>query len=246
MPSSSVASLGLQSIAAASVLSPIANRVRERDADAIEAYKKRNRSGSAGTQTSDSKSTTNGITTVSTLPTINSSSSHLPIFSDTISTPPLSLANRRLRPSVSAAQLRSPPPPTIPSVAPLDLQTSRNRSGTTPTSTRPSELAESPLGSTFSNSSGRIERQISNRRAGTIIPRRPSEAGDFTGPPRDYAIFPEPPGNARSPDPVPAATNTARARRAAFAILSKPLPGIDGQKSQREHRRGTSASDVRP
>lgn len=58
------------------VLSPIASRVRERDADAIALYKQRNRSGSAGTQTSDSKSTTNGV---STLPTINGSNTHLPL-----------------------------------------------------------------------------------------------------------------------------------------------------------------------
>ena len=237
--SGSVTSLGIQSINAASVLSPIANRVRERDADAIEAYKKRNRSGSAGTQTSDSRSTTNGI---STLPTINSSS-HLPIVSDTISTPPLSLASRRLRSSVSAAQLRSPPPTSISTAVDLDLQAPRNRSGTTPTSSRP--LVGSPLESSFTNIGGRIERQTSSRRAATILPRRPSEGGDFTGPSRDYAIFPEPPSSRQNTDPAPAQTSTAKARRAAFALLSKPLPSIDGQRSQREHRRGISASDMR-
>ncbi|KAI5123443.1 hypothetical protein M0805_006148 [Coniferiporia weirii] len=245
--SGSISSLNLQPTNAASVLTPIASRVRERDADAIAEYKKRNRSGSAGTQTSDSRSTTNGI---STLPTINGSTSHLPLTTTTSSTQALSLAKRRLRPSVSAAQLRSSPPYIPLGMASIDLQTPRNRSGTTPTASRPNQF--SPLEETFpaigSPLAGArtIERRHSARRAGTVPIRPPNDAGNYTGPPSDYAVFPEPPADIRNPEPIPHPSSMkSSARRAAFALLSKPTPGGDNQKNQREHRRGISTSELR-
>ena len=230
---------------AASVLTPYASRVREQDADAIAEYKKRNRSGSAGTQTSDSKSTTNGI---STLPTINGSNSHLPLDSNFNPSPSMALADRRLRPSVSAAQLRSSPSP-LPLVANiLNLQTPRHRAGTTPTVARPNQL--SPIESTFPNDSGEnpaiVERKHSARRAGTVPTRPPNDGGDYTGPSSDYAVFPDPPFDPRTSESQTTPTSSVKqsARRAALALLSKPLPSIDSQK-QREHRRGTSSSDTR-
>ncbi|EJD01422.1 ankyrin [Fomitiporia mediterranea MF3/22] len=219
------------------VLSPIASRVRERDADAIAEYKKRNRSGSAATQASDSKSTTNGV---STLPTINGSNSHLPLATPTASNSPsvpVPVADRRLRPSFSAAQLRStPPPPPVPVVVgSMDLQTPRNRAGTTPTTSRPGQA--SPLEANFPAigtpvaNGQQLERRHSARRAGTVPTRLQEDPGDFTGPSSDYAIFPDP------PPPKPSS------RRTAFAKLGKPLPSIDAQKIQRDHRR--TASEIR-
>lgn len=239
--SSSLLSVSLSD--AASVLTPYASKVRERDADAIAEYKKRNRSGSAGTQTSDSRSTTNGI---STLPTINGSNSHLPLELDMTPSPSLTLANRRLRASVSAAQLRSGLSQLPPVINSTD-QAPRHRAGTTPTVTRPNPL--SPVESTFSGESSAgftgMERKHSARRAGTV-PVRQLNDGDYTGPSRDYAIFPDPPPDTKSPEQQATPTSSVKqsARRAAFALLSKPLPSIDSQR-QREHRRGTSSLEVR-
>lgn len=234
-PSGSTSSLNPPSMNLSHVLSPVASRVRKSDADAIAEYKKRNRSGSAGTQTSDSKSTTNGITT---LPTINGSSSHLPLASRTITSQPVSLADRRLRPSYSAAQLRTTPLPPVPVIVDsTDLQTPRNRSGTTPASLRPSQ--NSPIEANFSVSpqvNGQtLERRHSARRAGTV-PMRQTDSS-FTGPSSDYAQFPDPPTKTKASEPTHSQKSNGRR---AFALLSKPLPAIDSQRIQREHRRTTS------
>lgn len=234
--SSSVSSLNLPPANLSYNLSPIASRVRERDADAIAEYKKRNRSGSSGTQsqTSDSKSISNGI---STLPTINGSNSHLPLATSTLNnTPTPSFADRRLRPSFSAAQLRSTSPRPAPIIDSSDPQTPRTRSGTSPMPARPPQA--SPIEANFpptinpQSNAQPLERKLSARRAGTV-PTRPQDLeGDFTGPSSDYAIFPDPP----APKPL--------SKRAAFAKLGKPLAnGAELLKGQREHRR--TASDMR-
>ncbi|KLO15859.1 ankyrin [Schizopora paradoxa] len=277
--SNSISSFNLPDDASA-VLAPVASRVRERDADAIAEYKKRNRSGSAGTQFSSDSKTQEGAGTgpngsVSMLPTINGSNSHLPL-SSTTSNPPPTLATRRLlRPSASAAQLRSSPP--LPIVTNVNSETqptgttSRVRAGTQPTASRPGQsqvqtqapVMTSPTESLFSIA-GRpsVERGSSGRRAGTvpnpssssiISGRRPSDPqGDFTGPPSDYAIFPDPPPKApvgldgTTPPPPPSATTKPASRRAGFALLTKPLPSIDSRSQRdRDHRRGGSASEVR-
>lgn len=225
----SASSLNLPAANISHVLSPIASRVLERDADAIAEYKKRNRSGSSGTQTSDSRSTTNGI---STLPTINGSSSHLPLTTPPLNSTPIALADRRLRPSFSAAQLRTTPPPPVPVIVDsMDLQTPRNRSGTSPTPSRPAQ--SSPLEANFSATGNSVngqtlERKLSARRAGTVPARPQDDGGNFTGPPSEYAIFPDPPPPRMS------------SRRAALAKLGKPLPSTDGVKGPREHRRTAS------
>ncbi|KAH8830458.1 ankyrin repeat-containing domain protein [Flagelloscypha sp. PMI_526] len=83
-----------QSQTPTSALSPIASRMRERDADAMEKYLSRNRSGSSST---DHKSNTS---TYSTTPSQEDSS---PLTPSGASTP------RKLRPSASASQLRGSP-----------------------------------------------------------------------------------------------------------------------------------------
>ena len=238
-----------------SVLAPIASRVRERDADAIAEYKKRNRSGSAGTQQSNgSKIQSNGSGSISTLSTINGSNSHLPLTSPpNTSTPPSALANRRLlRPSASAAQLRSPPPVPI-STSTIELHHPRTRSGTQPTASRPANsLVASPTEGYFPPignppTARPVERKTSSsRRTGSTTGGRPSDVagGDFTGPPSDYAKFPDPPPNdAQAPTPPPASSKPSN-RRTGFALLSKPLPSIESRNQQRDHRRGGSATSV--
>ena len=229
----------------ASVLSPIANRVREKDAGAMAAYLSRNRSGSASTQ-SESKTSNSAQNSSSPSP----APMGVPPSASSGSGLPFPLANRRLRPSASAAQLRTTPLPLPIVTSTLDQQTPRNRSGTTPTSVRPNQPAVSPLEGSFVaagasplSSTRTLERRSSNRRAG-ILGSRPIDVEDYTGPSRDYAIFPEPPPHADPPTTSKA--NIASARRAALALLSKPLPNIDQRvHREREHRRVTSTSDTR-
>ncbi len=147
---------------------------------------------------------------------------------------------------------------------------SRMRAGTQPTTTRPGQpqsqsqapVVVSPTESSFSViGRASVERVLASRRAGTvpnpssssiIAGRRPSDPqGDFTGPPRDYAIFPDPPKlsvgvESPTPPPPPSATTKPPGRRTGFAKLTKPLPGIDSRSQRdRDHRRGGSASEVR-
>ncbi|KAF5364204.1 hypothetical protein D9756_000487 [Leucocoprinus leucothites] len=98
---------------AASVLSPIASRVREQDADAREKYMRRNRSESSST---DTKSQT-GATFSSGLTAHDEAPSDLPQNG--------TITLRRLRPSASAAQLRH----THDHPNPAE---NRNRAGTSP------------------------------------------------------------------------------------------------------------------
>ena len=111
----------------ASALSPIATRMRERDADAMEKYMRRNRSESQGTSSTDT-----GSNYASAGPSANgdniTSLAHIPISGST--TP------RLLRPSISAAQLRTTPE-SLTTVTTQPQPESRNRSGTNPTATRP-------------------------------------------------------------------------------------------------------------
>lgn len=226
----------------ASVLSPIATRMRERDADAIAKFKKRNRSGSAGTSSGD----TNSVNGVSGLAPMNGNG--VQSLSGLVGTPHPVL--RRLRPSMSAAQLRSSPPPLpISNNTSLDLPTPRSRSGTNPTLARPNPPTFSPPSETdepyFDQSSGTLRRVGSRTRRGVGVPERISDYEDYTGPPSDYAIFPEPPTEIDSSNGG-AKMTTPTARRAAFALLSKPLPHIElpGSPGGR-HRRGTSTSELR-
>ncbi|KAL0949414.1 hypothetical protein HGRIS_009475 [Hohenbuehelia grisea] len=201
----------------ASALSPIATRMRERDASAMEKYMNRNRSGSQGTSSTDNRSQ-NG----STAPSTNG---------DDIALPPLNMTGsvtpRRLRPSMSAAQLR--PTPESPSENSPDGI--RSRSGTNPPSarsimsppalTRSSSISNSPRTPAFS--------------AQTVF-----EDHKYIGPPSQYAQFPEPP---RAPDHENV-TPTA-GRRVGFHLLTKPLPVDPPKTTTATHRRGLSATSVR-
>ncbi|KAG2013524.1 hypothetical protein CC2G_010424 [Coprinopsis cinerea AmutBmut pab1-1] len=214
-----------------SALSPVANRMRERDADAMEKYMLRNRSGSSSTDNrSNSGSTTTGSGQMSA--NLSPSSEAFHITTDEASG---TLTPRRLRPSFSAAQLRTTHEG---SVANSNNGTphseNRSRSGTNPTSTRG---AASPLPLLTRSPS------ISNSLRSIISPERTSyeDSKRYMGPPSQYAQFPEPPVQ---PEANTVTTPTVQSsRRKALQILGKPLSGFDSSNSN--HRRGMSTTSVR-
>ncbi|KAF7776024.1 hypothetical protein Agabi119p4_4417 [Agaricus bisporus var. burnettii] len=144
----------LASLNPVSALAPIANRVRTQDADARGKYMLRNRSGSSST---DNKSQSGSAFS-------NALAIHdeLPTSSDRLHSG--SMTPRRLRPSASAAQLRSRHDSPAPGI--------RTRAGTNPMAstqlTRLSSITNSPF-----------------------VPGRDAET--YHGPPSQYARFPEPP-----------------------------------------------------
>ncbi|KAF8917871.1 ankyrin repeat-containing domain protein [Mucidula mucida] len=155
-----------------SALSPFAKQVRERDADAREKYmsSRRNRSGSQGTSSTDNKSQNGSL---SAGPSGHgddiTSLNHIPPSGST--TP-----RRRLRPSMSASQLLSKPPPASSPQPPEN----RIRAGTNPSSSRPAIFSR-PLVS-----------RSSSVTSSCFLDLR-EEAETYTGPPSQYAQFPEPP-----------------------------------------------------
>ena len=238
-----------------STLSPIATRMLERDADAMEKYKQRNRSGSSATASTDAPSQTEFI-------------GHLDSDREEVIPPMNSLVNgsvqprKLLRPSASAAQLRS-------NVNGFGLVSKgsqemlRSRSGTNPMDVHPNGSS-----SLFQTTNG--NRRI-NGSSNATTPTRPkpgastrtlsggmasdNDDGDYTGPSELYAQFPPPAATPRLPQPTkvspkgtdrngrgPAGTTPGTVtshRRIPFHILSKPLPPIDAQLG---HRRGTSTT----
>ncbi|KAG7096810.1 hypothetical protein E1B28_004218 [Marasmius oreades] len=192
-----------------SALSQLASRVRERDADAMEKYMRRNRSESSST---DNKSANGSFVSV---PSANGDVvSSLAIVPTSGSSTP-----RRLRSSISASQLRSQ----------AELPESRSRSGTNPTSSRPhliphhQTLARSPSSS------------ISLRSKHSFDYEGP---GSYTGPPSQYAQFPEP------PLPSEDINTPTVGRRMAFGPISKPSLDMLTPGSA-SHRRGLSAASFR-
>lgn len=215
----------------ASALSPFATRVRERDADAMEKYMMRNRSGSQGTSSTDNKSQNGSFSSVG--PSSNgadvASGSHLPLSGAT--TP------RRLRPSISASQLRSTPDspsPAINSHSPIQTDPTRNRSGTNPTSPRPPIYPHLTRSSSISNTAPRPSFNSDYSLS--------EESESYTGPPSQYAQFPEPPV-AVEESSTP--TTTAGRRKAYHPSNVKTLPGIDVFAASVNHRRGMSSASVR-
>lgn len=240
-----------------STLSPIATRMLERDADAMEKYKRRNRSGSSGTTSTDAPSQTefvghpNGADRDEVIAPMNS------LVNGSVQ------PRRPLRPSASAAQLRSNANG-FGLVNKSSQEMLRSRSGTNPLETRPGGS-----NSSFTTING--NHQI-NGSSNSTTPTRPKpgavsrtmsggmasdvDDGDYTGPSELYAQFPPPAATPRLPPPTkvspkgtdrngrgPAGTTpgtTTGHRRIPFHILqSKPLPPIDAQLG---HRRGTSTT----
>ncbi len=188
------------------MLSSFANRLRERDADAREKYMRRNRSGSS--------STDNMSQTGSTFPKTLAVHDEVPSYTHSGTETP-----RRLRPSASAAQLRT----ANDSSSLTGMPEHRSRSGTNPSMKSGPQLTRS---SSISNS---LRSYIDA--GGTE-----EETESYHGPPSQYAQFPEPPlVQEDSSTPTPG-------RRKAFHLLSKP--SNNGETSP-NHRRGMSANAVR-
>jgi len=213
----------------ASSLSPIVNRMRERDADEIEKYMRRNRSGSAGTSSTDNKSQ-NGINFTSAGPSANGDDiTALTSMGIIGSTSP----RKSLRPSLSAAQLRTTPSPLAvqPQIPQVDAP--RNRSGTNPTSARPTQATLTTI-------------PILARASSSDTPRY-EEPETYTGPPAQYTQFPEPPKKG-----VRTATSSTA------AAISRRLPSLFSSKSSpshpppapipdlpQSHQRGPSTASIR-
>ncbi|THV08419.1 ankyrin [Dendrothele bispora CBS 962.96] len=191
-----------------SALSQLASRVRERDADAMEKYMRRNRSESAST---DNRSV------ISSGHSANADSvSSLNVFHSTGTSTP-----KRLRPSISASQLRQSP-----SIEVIEV---RARTGTTPTSTRPSH--------TFLTRSSSISNTNSPKSLSTLDSGVFEEPETYTGPPSQYAQFPEPPARVEEPSGIPVVTR----RMGALQTLARP--SLDALAVS--HRRGMSAASFR-
>lgn len=213
-------------------LSPIVNRMRERDADEMEKYMRRNRSGSAGTSSTDNKSQA-GLTFGS----VGSPASGDEL--DSISSLAITgtMASRRLlRPSFSAAQLRTSPSSVPIPTQPAQSDASRNRAGTNPSSVRPGQSSLSPT-------------PIVSRASSSDCPRYEEKLVEepqiYTGPSTQYAHFPEPPRKSnRSASSSAAAAIT---RRLPFNLLSKPAPPPPPppEHGPSGHRRGSSTTSIR-
>ncbi|KAJ7068404.1 ankyrin repeat-containing domain protein, partial [Mycena amicta] len=191
-------------------VSPVATRMRERDADARVKFMNdsgmvRNRSGSAST---DNKSQ-NGTQYSSTGLSVDGEDPLARMGGASGSVTP-----RRLRPSMSAAQLRTNQE-ALNIVTTLPTSEHRSRSGTNPTAPRP----------TLS--------QLNRSTSISTSPHAEGPPGSFTGPPIQYATFPDPPEDSSTP---------TAGRRLPFHLLTKQPPSMDPP----HHRRGlSSASSVR-
>ena len=213
----------------ASALSPIATRMRERDADAMEKYLLRSRSGSQGTSSTDTKSQ-NGSIFASAGPSANGDDITALISG--------SLTPRRLRPSVSAAQLRTTQPSTTSgtgkTIPPADTRAGSSTSPTT--STTRGGVSPIPL-LTRSSSMSKSLRSIAS-----VDRLFFDESEEYTGLLRQQA---------RSPVPPPSSTvkeenglSATNGRRKGFHILSKPLQSFETSTGS-SHRRKTSATSTR-
>ncbi|OJA13822.1 hypothetical protein AZE42_00502 [Rhizopogon vesiculosus] len=215
----------------ANSLSPIVNRMRERDADEIEKYMRRNRSGSGGTASTDNKSQ-NGINFSSAGPSANGDDiTALASIAITGSTTP----RRSLRPSFSAAQLRTTPSPLAAQPQNSQVDALRNRSGTNPTSARPTQVTPTQI-------------PILTRASSSETPRD-EEPETFVGPPTQYAQFPEPPK--KGVRIATSSTAAAISRRLPNIFSSKsspshqPPPTPDPPQGHHSHRRGSSTASIR-
>jgi len=182
----------------------------------MEKYLNRNRSGSQGTASTDNKSQ-NGSQFAGGGP-----SSHYDDVTSGTMTP------RKLRPSASAAQLRTTQGGQGSSITQTD---SRNRSGTSSSASR-GPISTLPLLARSSSTSKSL-RSIASADRLTF-----EDSESYTGPPSQYARFPEPPIAAENH-----ATPT-NGRRKAFHILGKPLQTFDTSASS-SHRRGMSSASIR-
>ncbi|KAI0796751.1 ankyrin repeat-containing domain protein [Abortiporus biennis] len=227
---------------AASALSPIANRMRERDADAMEKYKLRQRSGSGTTMSTDVQSQHSS----------NAQSQHMPtsppmteddLTLDSLVTVGSVAPRRRLRPSASAAQLRSNTSTHSSSqtVIVSKNDTIRTRSGTNPTTLtqQSSPVTSSPPDSTLLSTPTQSTARSPLNRTGS--------KERYVGPPSDYARFPPPPAAQKEP-PERANTNPpsqpTSTRRLPFNLLSSHHKNSSDHHGSNVHKRNASVHSL--
>ncbi|EJF61159.1 ankyrin [Dichomitus squalens] len=228
----------------ASALSPIATRMRERDADAMEKYKLRQRSGSATTASTDSPSQNESASPPAPPPKDTDEVSALSSIGTIGSVAP----RRRLRPSASAAQLRTNPQPLT---IPTSQGEPRSRSGTSPAMLKPTHNLPSPPGESSAlptPTQNSTAPRPSIQRSGSSQPPvgGNGNGNDYTGPPSEYARFPPPPmteepERASTPTTATAPTHT---RRLPFNLLSSHKNSMDSHVSSGGHRRNASVNAV--
>ncbi|CAL1700871.1 unnamed protein product [Somion occarium] len=231
----------------ASVLSPIATRMRERDADAMEKYKLRQRSGSGATTSTSDAPTQNGPTTSSSAAEDDLSALHSLVTVGSVA------PRRRLRPSASATQLRSNGQPELFSNLPqAQHDAARNRSGTSPAMLKQqSSPATHGHSSSYSEAIQPVTPTQGNLRPPVIrtgSSRDADPAKDkYTGPPSEYAKFPPPPPPPKDPPERAVASGnttptTTHTRRLPFNILSHKHGDHHGANSS--HKRNMSISSI--
>ena len=192
-------------------LSPIATRVREMDADAMEKYMRRTRSGSQGTSSPNGSQQTTGAAIQDDEDTLARRAR------DLMSMP------KKLRPSASAAQLRTSLDSPMSNATATQPQTeNRTRAGTNPTTARPT-LSPIPM-LTRSTTSDSLR--------SVFIAEQNDEDKSYTGPPSLYAEFPGP------PDPQDPVTPANRRKGLHMLLKSSAADAVS-------HRRGMSATSVR-
>jgi uncharacterized protein len=206
-----------------SAFASLASRMRERDADAMEKYLRRNRSESQGTASTADTRSHSGSVSSNVAPSINGDD--LLIRSGSVASTP-----RQLRPSMSASQLRPLPEPQRPLPHTPDVGDSRHP---TPGSSK--------LLSTPNPVQGPVRTSSMNHP--TLSPRFPphavqnTESEIYTGPPSQYAQFPDPPAYASEDIRTPVAT-----RRMGLTPAPKSNPAVDSLAAPTNHRRGLSAT----
>ncbi|KAH9951664.1 ankyrin [Amylocystis lapponica] len=214
----------------ASALSPIATRMRERDADAMEKYKLRQRSGSATTASTDNQSQ-NG-SNISPAGLLSHGDDLKPL--NTLVTVGSVAPRRRLRPSASAAQLRSSPqaPTFSHNSISSHQETLRNRSGTSPAMlNKANPLAPSPTPETSA---------LPTPTQGSLSRTPPSRAGYAGLPSRVSEERPERERAAANPSTT--TTAPVHSRRLPFNILSSHKTSIDQHMTAGGHRRNASVN----
>lgn len=220
-------------------LSPILSRMRERDAEAMEKYKLRARSGSAATTSTDGSAVSSGAKSVE---------EDIPSLHSLVTVG--SVAPRRLlRPSASAAQLRATPHPLVsPNTSASSRQPdTRNRSGTDPDVLQ----QHAPTSSVSTSSSVKLDPASPATPTQTsAVPRPPlikasssqDSSKEYTGPSSDFARFPPPPSETTERSHTP---TTLLPRRLPFNLLSSHKHNGDHHHHNPfSHKRNSSSNSV--
>ncbi|KAI0089328.1 hypothetical protein BDY19DRAFT_138806 [Irpex rosettiformis] len=257
IPSTQSGGLSVAQSAVSNGLSPIASRMRAIDAEAMEKYKLRQRSGSAATASTDAPSQNESAI-----------SSHGPSEEEMSSLQGLvtvgSVApRRRLRPSASAAQLRSPPsqPSNVSSPPPAGVhqEATRARNGSSPgVLKRHPSLSSAMPPAPSKDGTPTTPTQSIPRPVGSSRPSISKETRDkdFMGPSAEYARFPPPPVE---PPHLPEKDRSEGKNTTPTSMYTRRIPFFSSHKHSADkekekekehhgsgHKRNTSAQSLTP